>query len=314
MKSEKDIVYWIALAHLSGWNTQFINQIIHSILFEKKMSFEEFFALKPEEYCRLFGLSDVHSAELEQAKAELPNNGFLAEYLHAQGFAVIPFTDDSYPVLLKKNIEKSHPVVLYVKGNTQLLNEKSAAIIGSRNALNISLEFTARMAKRLTEEHKVIVSGFARGVDRKALDEAIAAGGQSIIVLPQGVLTFSSGMKKYYRHIVSGDLLVLSTFHPRAAWSIPLAMARNRYIFGLAEEIYVSQSGESGGTWAGVLDGLRRGRQVFVRAPDAVESNGNNLLLQKGAVPVDMDGNVLESLKKDSAEELRKSVQYELFD
>ena len=135
-----------------------------------------------------------------------------------------------------------------------------------------------------------MVSGFAKGVDKQALDSAIKYKGQSIIVLPQGITTFNSGFKTYYKQIVDGDVLVLSTFHPKAVWSAGLAMARNPIIYGLADEIFVAESSEKGGTWSGVIDGLRKGRKIYVRKPEPNEKNANILLIQKGAIAVDYNG------------------------
>ena len=94
-------------------------------------------------------------------------------------------------------------------------------------------------------------------------------------------MTFSSGFKNYYKQIVDGDVLVLSTFFPKVPWKAELAMARNPIIYGLANEIYVAESAEKGGTWSGVVDGLRKGRKIFVRKPEPSEKNANNLLIQK---------------------------------
>ena len=47
---------------------------------------------------------------------------------------------------------------------------------------------------------------------------------------------------------------------------------------------------KKGGTWSGVVDGLRKGRKIFVRKPERNEKNANNLLIQKGAIPVDFNG------------------------
>lgn len=95
------------------------------------------------------------------------------------------------------------------------------------------MQFTDNVAKKASSEHKVVVSGFARGVDKQALDSAMKHKGQSIIVLPQGITTFASGMKKYYKQIIEGNVLVLSTFHPKSPWAVDLAMARNSIIYGL---------------------------------------------------------------------------------
>jgi predicted Rossmann fold nucleotide-binding protein DprA/Smf involved in DNA uptake len=67
-------------------------------------------------------------------------------------------------------------------------------------------------------------------------------------------------------------------------------MARNPIIYGLAEEIFVAESSEKGGTWSGVIDGLRKNRKIFVRMPDADESNANKILISRGAIAVDDNG------------------------
>lgn len=86
---------------------------------------------------------------------------------------------------------------------------------------------------------------------------------------------------------------MLSTFYPKATWNVGLAMARNPIIYGLATEIFVAESSNKGGTWSGVVDGLRKGRKIFVRKPNFNEKNANNQLIQKGAIPVNAKGNIL---------------------
>ncbi len=103
-------------------------------------------------------------------------------------------------------------------------------------------------------------------------------------------MTFGSGFTKYYTQIIDGDVLVLSTFFPKAPWRAELAMARNPVIYGLADEIYVAESSDKGGTWSGVVDGLRKGRKIFVRQPEPAENNANQILIEKGAIPVDVNG------------------------
>ena len=115
-------------------------------------------------------------------------------------------------------------------------------------------------------------------------------------------MTFGSGFKKYYKQIVDGDVLVLSTFFPKAPWQAEFAMARNPIIYGLADEIYVAESSEKGGTWSGVVDGLRKNRTIYVRKPEPFEITANNLLIQKGAIAVDFDGNPLSDYKPELTE------------
>lgn len=289
MKNES--TYWITLAHLPRWGYGKINSLIVKFFHEEGISIEEFFNLPESEWSSKYGLDPKSISDLLQAKSELPNNAFLAENLSSQGYELIPITSPEYSKTLKQNLKAAHsPALLYLKGNKQILHEKSIAIVGSRAAEGKSLEFTDNVAKTASKDFKVVVSGFAKGVDKQALDSAIKYKGQSIIVLPQGIATFNSGFKTYYKQIVEGDVLVLSTFHPNAGWSAGLAMSRNPIIYGLANEIFVAESSEKGGTWSGVIDGLRKGRKIFVRIPESNERNANELLIQKGATPVDFNG------------------------
>ncbi|MCE2734030.1 MAG: DNA-processing protein DprA [Chryseotalea sp.] len=290
MKKE-EATYWIALAHLPRWGYSKINNLIIKFFHENKLSVDEFFQLTVANWKEQYQLDERQISDLLQAKSELASNAFLAESFFSQGYEIIPITSPEYSKTLKANLKTTHaPAVLYVKGNKKILEEKSIAIVGSRDASEPALKFTDNIAKLASKEFKVVVSGFAKGVDKQALDSAIHYNGQSIIVLPQGIMTFSSGFKNYYKQIISGDVLVLSTFFPQAPWKAELAMARNPIIYGLSNEIYVAESAEKGGTWSGVVDGLRKGRKIFVRKPEPNEKNANNILIQKGAIAVDSAG------------------------
>ncbi len=291
----KESAYWIALAHIPTWGYSKINNLIINFFHEHKLSIEEFFSLSEQQWKDELGLSTDDILDLARVKNEIPGFAFLAELLDNEGYEMIPITSPLYSKTLKGNLKTAKsPAVLYVKGNIKLLQETSVAIVGSRNAGKISLDFTDNIAKKTVTEGKIVVSGFAKGVDKQALDSALSFNGKSIIVLPQGILTFASGFKNYYKEIVNGDVLVLSTFFPKSPWKTELAMARNPIIYGLAEEIFVAESGDKGGTWAGVIDGLRKKRKIFVRKPENVEKNANNLLIEKGALPVDLLGNLIE--------------------
>ena len=285
----QELTYWAALTHMPKiWTSRKNEMIVHC--FNQGKTIIDFF-----ESDNFLGM-DLKQEELSllnQTKSELGNDAFLVEELLNQGYEIIPVTSKDYSPTLKANLKYNAPLILYVKGNKQILQEQSIAIVGSRNANDKSLQFTDNVAKKASSEFKVVVSGFAKGVDKQALDSAISYKGQSIIVLPQGITTFASGMKKYYKQIIEGDVLVLSTFHPKSPWSVELAMARNSIIYGLASEIYAAQSDDKGGTWSGVCEGLKKGRRIYVRMPENGEKCANLTLINMGAEAVDMNGNAI---------------------
>jgi predicted Rossmann fold nucleotide-binding protein DprA/Smf involved in DNA uptake len=297
----KEAAYWMALAHdlpmwsfsnKEGWKNEDKNNLIIKFFHENKISIEDFFQLSEQDWKDDYQLTDKQINDLIQAKVKLPNNAFSAETMFNSGIEIIPVTSPEYSKTLKINLKKTAPSILYIKGNKQIMSEKSIAIVGSRDASETALQFTDNIAKLASKECKVVVSGFARGVDKQALDSAIACKGQSIIVIPQGITTFDSGFKTYYKQIIDGDVLVLSIFPPTAGWNTGFAMARNAIIYGLASEIYVAESSDSGGTWEGVKNGLKKGRKIYVRKPEIQEKNANSILIRKGAVPVDFNGNL----------------------
>ncbi|KAB2909110.1 MAG: DNA-protecting protein DprA [Ignavibacteriales bacterium] len=310
MNYEKELPYWLAFAHyLPRWGTEKTNRLLVDILHNEGLLLSEFIGLSNSEMSEKFALGNNDINTIRSAEKELPNLAFMVEDLYSQGFEILPLNSPDYSKTLKNNMKTAaSPPLLYIKGNRQILAESSIAVVGSRDASEISYEFTDNVCRQAAKNFKVVVSGFAKGVDQRALDSTLEANGRSIIVLPQGIMTFNSGIKKYYQKITEGDVLVVSTFFPKARWSVGLAMARNPIIYGLAEDIFVAQSANKGGTWEGVNDGLRRGRKIFVRVAEKDENNANNELLKKGAIPVDIKGDEIsppESAATDKQKELK---------
>lgn len=310
---KQEYAYWMALSHLPKLKIARKNEIVIR-LFEEGLSIVDFFHFGKNKWQSFFSLNKDEIDLFTEAKKELPNYAFLVEDLLEQGYQIIPITSSDYSPWMKKNLKRTNsPPLIYIKGNKQILQESSIAIVGSRKANRPSLQFTDHVAKEASKQNKVVVSGFAQGVDKRALDSTLKYKGQSIIVLPQGIATFQSGYKKYYQPIISGDVLVLSTYFPKAPWSAPHALGRNPIIYGLANEIFVAESGQTGGTWEGALNGLKRGRRLFVRVPGEKEKNANKLLIGKGAIPVDENGKRLKGYEGTS---IQMSIldQFELDD
>lgn len=304
---KQELTYWITLSLIPKMWTKRKNEIyVNCYQHEPQISIIDLF--EDATNWDIVGLNELEKIQFKEAKSQLANYSFLVEELITQGYDIIPITSNEYPQLLKDNLKYNAPTVIYAKGNKALLQEASIAIVGSRNADTKSLVFTERIAKNAVSANKVVVSGFAKGVDRQALDSAVRVGGKSIIVLPQGIMTFASGFKQYFKYIVQGNVLVISTFAPKAPWSVEFAMSRNSIIYGMASEIFVAQSDDKGGTWAGVIDGLRKNRPIYVRYPDKNEKNANLLLIQKGASAVDVNGKLLiiSSDEQKSSEQLQK--------
>lgn len=282
-----ELTYWYTLTFLRGITLRRKNVIFVNCF---KLGYSVINLFDDSKIWDEIGLSEAEKEIISSAQAELTRNAFAVENILSQGYEIIPFCSKEYPESLKKNLKLLSPTIIFIKGNKDLLATDTVAIVGSRNTDDVSLSFTTNVAHNCAAIGKTVVSGFAKGVDRMALDAALEAGGKSIIVLPQGIATFSSGFRQYYQAILQGRVLVVSTFRPEMPWRVENAMERNAYIYGLAQSIYVARSDSKGGTWEGVQSGIKRGCTIYVRHADSSEKCANNILIQQGAKAVDQFG------------------------
>lgn len=305
--------YWMALAHLAGIHTADKMKILIQCHTEGKQ-LSDFFNASDEIKLEHFSLDSKLLAAVNSCIPAIPNYAFMVENLQEQGFDMTAIWDREYPNQLKANLKCNAPILFYSRGDRTLFNKPTTAIVGSRKSGQASLDFTWKVAQKEVSQNKVIVSGYAKGVDRQALEAALEAEGQSIVVLPQGIMTFSSGYKTLYKYLVQGKLLIISYFHPKAGWDVGFAMARNEIIYGLAQDIFVAESDNKGGTWSGVQAGLQRQRKnareisIFVRMPGETEKNANQELIACGAVPVDGEGNRMENKTLSGIEEIKQKA------
>ena len=80
-------------------------------------------------------------------------------------------------------------------------------------------------------------------------------------------------------------MVLISSFDPDTGFTVPIAMARNRWIYALADRALVVACSEgSGGTWAGAIEALRHGARVYVRVGNPARP-GNDALAARGAIP-----------------------------
>ena len=294
MIPQSEYPYWLALNDIPNLQTRKKNEIVVKCCHERQAPLSDLFKADISTMQEHFALSQEDAQLISSQNEHISNYMFQANSVLEQGWDIICIFDQRYPKSLKINMKYQAPVLLYTCGNIEIMGKKCTAIVGSRNANPTALNFTGNIAKKYASEDSPIVSGYAKGVDRQAFDSAVENGGQTIVVLPQGLGTFSSGLRSMYRGIIEGNILVISTYKPNAPWSVGLAMGRNSIIYGMADNIYVAQSDSKGGTWEGVMDGLKRSRTIYVREPELKEQSANALLIAKGCIPVTMNGDIVQ--------------------
>ena len=202
-------------------------------------------------------------------------------------FMIINFNDPRYPRRMKVVLGKNAPAHLIVRGNVDLLDKHGVSFCGARNASEKGIEAAALCARTASKERFVITSGNARGVDRATHREALATGGATILVLPEGMDHFRIAPE--LRDVWDWTrVLVVSQFEPRAVWRSYHAMERNKTIMALSCAMIVVEAGEKGGTRAAGEDAIRLQIPLFAvdYGFDESVAPGNRELISKGAKPL----------------------------
>lgn len=191
-------------------------------------------------------------------------------YMDKNGINMITIEDKIYPDKLK-NIYDS-PVVLYVKGNYKILNNKAIAIIGSRNCTNYGKQTAQKFAYNLSKQKINIVAGLANGIDTYAHIGTIKAREKTIAVIGSGLdLIYPFENKKVAEKIIELGGAVISEYVIGTKPEKLNFPARNRIISGLSEGILVVEAREKSGTFITVDFALEQGKNVY-----AIPGNINN--------------------------------------
>ena len=209
--------------------------------------------------------------------------GFALEKWQRAGLWVVTRSDAGYPRRLKQLLGRTAPAVLFGCGNRDLLGASSIAVVGSRHAGDADIDFAESIGRHAAESGELVVSGGAAGVDQAAMFGALHAEGTAIGVLGDGLLRAAT-LTRYRKHLMSGDLALVSPFNPESRFMVGNAMARNKYIYCLAHDaIVVTSATESGGTWKGAVENLRQGWvPLWVKRTEAPDSGNPDLVALGG--------------------------------
>ena len=201
--------------------------------------------------------------------------------LEEQGIEVVACDEEIYPKYLKEIPD--FPVLLFLKGKKELLNEKLVTIVGTRSMS----KYGEKVVKRTICSNKGLcfVSGLARGVDgevhRNCLENniptiAITAGGMN-----QG---FPKSNTKLFERI-SKQGLVVSEFPPGRKIVKGMFPMRNRILAGISKASVIVESGIKGGSMITANLALEYGREVIAVPGNifSTSSEGCNSLISQGA-------------------------------
>lgn len=227
----------------------------------------------------------LNEAEIDHIKQLLLRSDKLAEELDRlaeKKIYVVGRTQENYPVKLKKAMGKHAPIIFFYCGDMKLLGCETVAIIGSREVTDGEHDYASKHARISAQNNRVVVSGGAKGIDTIAKDAALHAGGKVVTYVSDDMVGY---ITKNAEFILWDRMLVLSAFHPEAAFKGYNALERNKYIYASSDYAVVVSSGDgTGGSYKGALDCIKKEYCPLYVKDDKDAPPGNKKLIEQGGL------------------------------
>lgn len=311
MINVEEKIYWIWLSLIKG---------LGSIKKQKLLDFyktpREIYEAKQKD---LLKIPKINSKDVENILNRNNKNQVYMhiEYMQKNNIDIITIEDKNYPQSLKLIYDM--PISLYIKGNKEILNNKSIAIVGCRDASEYGKKASKYFSYNLSKKGINIISGLAKGIDsyahlgniiateeekylkRKKLDKKVIDKqfikklnvktnanfcAKTIAVVGNGLDNiYPKENKKLEEKIIKSGGAIISEY---PLGSKPEKMnfpARNRIISGMSKGVLVIEAKEKSGTLITVDYALEQGKDVYVIPGNinSITSVGTNSLIKQGA-------------------------------
>ena len=234
---------------------------------------------------RLGGLKIPSAAEAEK---ELADGAAL-------GARLIAACEPNFPPALAA--VDPPPPLIWARGNTELLDGRTVAVVGARVASAEGQRFARGLAAELGGSGAIIVSGMARGIDAAAHEGALPTG--TVAVLAGGIDdVYPPEHRGLYDRIVESGCVVSESEPGRTAVARDFPR-RNRIIAGLSRAVVVVEAELRSGSLITARLANEQGREVLAvpGSPLDPRAKGTNDLIRQGAALCEGAEDVLRVLE-----------------
>jgi DNA processing protein len=264
-------------------------------------------------------LTELEATGIQAVSAQSIATGRSAELAREElaraadaGIAVVSMDDPLYPTRLKEIYDP--PIILYVRGSSDVLNQPGIAMVGTRHPTPYGSGMAERLGCDLAAQGLVIISGMARGVDTASHRGAISAKGKTIAVFGTGVdVIYPKENSRLSEQILAYGGALVSEF-PIGTSAFPQNFPiRNRILSGMSVGVLVVEAAEYSGTRITARLALEQNRDVFAVPGNVTNKNswGPNTLIKQGAKLVATWEDVWEDLPSEVRLTLAPAASHE---
>ena len=190
------------------------------------------------------------------------------------------------------------PPILYALGGLTAGDERSVAMVGTRNPNAYGKRVAKQLAEGLARAGITVVSGLARGIDGIAHRAALDAGGRTVAVLGSGLSRMYPPEHAALAEAIAKAGAVVSECFMEEGPSKGSFPARNRIISGLSRVVVIVQAPRDSGALITATHAAEQGRTVLV-VPGPIDDDAQSgclHLLRQGAVLCRGVEDILEEL------------------
>lgn len=178
------------------------------------------------------------------------------------GLQILTVLDTGYPTNLRS--VHNRPPFVFVRGELRSEDDRSIAVVGTRQATSEGLKRSARIAGGLADAGFTVVSGLAKGVDAAAHKAALDRDRRTVAVIGTGLRRAYPPEHAALQQRIATEGAVVSQFWPDAPPTKTSFPMRNVVMSGLALGTVVIEASHTSGAKMQARFALEHGRPVFL--------------------------------------------------
>ena len=230
-------------------------------LWEFCSSPEAIFERSPGDFQTLEGIGTAHIQLLKSLKNYSDTVYKAEEKLYKNNIKTLFLGDDDYPKTLA--FCPDAPLVLFYKGNLNFGQRKLVSIVGTRSGDPLGEKICRELVASLREFDPIIVSGFARGIDIIAHDQALKSNLTTIACMAHSLDQIYPTEHKVFSNKIEEEGGFISEFTIEEKFDRKHFLIRNRIIAGLSHATVVIQSQSKGGSMITANFAHQYNRELF---------------------------------------------------
>jgi len=220
-----------------------------------------------------------------------------------RGYRVLSSSAPDYPPNLR--VVESRPALLFVAGRLDPADQRSAAVIGTREPTEAGRALAREISRALAMAGFAVVSGLAAGIDAEAHEAVLALSRERPQQTVRTVAVLGNGLDHAHpkehaglQERIAEAGAVVSQFWPEATPTRQSFPARNAVMSGMTLGSVIVEASEHSGTRVQARHALDQRRMVVLMSPVLVNGWARELVHQPGVVVAEDASAVVRAFRR----------------